>query len=1078
MSGAIASSALTQAIAAVRAPTPRSRLASAAASSIASGPAGVQATSIQTSGPLIVVTSPTRGTFTTDGAVLVKGNVWSLVGVSALTINGSPATFNAGGDFSEPVTLSVGLNVIDVQAFDAQGVCNRVSLSVIQGQFQPDGQAIPNALAVRLNQGSLDAASRAIASQLSGKLLAKEVIAQNPLVHSSGWWGSTKITCTSASFGNPTIALTPEQGDLHVHFEAPTADLELKEVGSWNIPNCTGHVSCSNAVLDAQVTVTVADGKVTTAIVNDQVNLQGFNWGINGLPDFITGIFSGLVRDAVQSRVAKTIKSKLPGEINKMIAGATGKPITHTILGSQATFDLTPNSISIDANGLNAAVDADCSLAAISGYTPLPAPGSLLVGGAPPQNGGPGPDLFASINEDLLNRAGYAVWQSGVAVLHIDDSPSSSVKMPASYPLDFGLMLTFLPELLAVPNANATDPIALTITPLLPPVFRARPAPNTIEADLGELCCQFTDTVTNTTILTLAAHVRVPAQVLLNGNNTFDIHLSDRPVVDVSLVSSAAPQLNTIGVDNLAAIFLPTVLQLAGNQWSGFPLPTYPGLTPASTSIYWDGPQETFVTAAADFDAGGAPLPTGKPDPRNLSRAAVIALVNSLATSPATVTAVVPATQSVFSAATAAYKPAMTRGPQSFVRVALSALGSTTTSPPAPTPPSFVANSALATGFSDQITSTTGYVALVEDGLETAVAPLLSDYQARGTTVALVPLSHVVAQGADRAEEIRNWLIAQCNDGVKRFLLLVGGPTAIPFRTCQPSAAVGPVVTDLFYGDLQGNWDVNGNGVYGELADAPNFDAQLHVGRIPFDDAPSVTTAIAAIEKARNGTGAWTNNCFLAAGTTLFPGDDPVGAETAKSLAFEPQGWDVKTAYGPEAWEKGDLVLGSTTIVDELTARRAALVVDFSHGSETRLMSHPDANTWLDLLTVPQLAEIPTDQPPVMVSVACNTANPRTGPCIGSLSLQNGLAGWLGCTVKTDPRTGGGAWLLGTVQICEEIAAGKSLGEARDDMVRDFVATSFAGVQGNPDAQALVFQQGMCWVLYGDPGLCVGPKAR
>src|SRR5581483_5421257 len=98
-------------------------------------------------------------------------------------------------------------------------------------------------------------------------------------------------------------------------------------------------------------------------------------------------------------------------------------------------------------------------------------------------------------------------------------------------------------------------------------------------------------------------------------------------------------------------------------------------------------------------------------------------------------------------------------------------------------------------------------------------------------------------------------------------------------------------------------WDTNGNGVWGELnGDQPKFDASLRIGRIPFDDEPSVATAINAIETARS-------NLLLTAGTILFPGDAPAAAEAIKSLAFDANGWTTTTAFPSASLIQGNLTL-------------------------------------------------------------------------------------------------------------------------------------------------------------------------
>jgi hypothetical protein len=67
------------------------------------------------------------------------------------------------GAFAEVVPLTPGLNTIVVEAFNKGYRSSKASLSVVSGQFLPDTQAVPDALAVRLNASALDAIGTAAA---------------------------------------------------------------------------------------------------------------------------------------------------------------------------------------------------------------------------------------------------------------------------------------------------------------------------------------------------------------------------------------------------------------------------------------------------------------------------------------------------------------------------------------------------------------------------------------------------------------------------------------------------------------------------------------------------------------------------------------------------------------------------------------------------------------------------------------------------------------------------------------------------------------------------------------------------
>jgi hypothetical protein len=88
------------------------------------------------------------------------------------------------------------------------------------------------------------------------------------------------------------------------------------------------------------------------------------------------------------------------------------------------------------------------------------------------------------------------------------------------------------------------------------------------------------------------------------------------------------------------------------------------------------------------------------------------------------------------------------------------------------------------------------------------------------------------------------------------------------------------------------------------------------------------------------------------------------------------------------------------------------------------------------------------------------------------------MAGWVGCTVVTDPRSGAGAWLLATTQLAKEVSGGTPIGQAIADSMRDYVNLGMVGVYGNDLAKADLYQQAMSWICYGDPGLAIGPNAH
>src|SRR5262249_49868874 len=154
-----------------------------------------------------------------------------------------------------------------------------------------------------------------------------------------------------------------------------------------------------------------------------------------------------LVRKLIEDEVQKQIASVVPHELDSAISGALGKPITHSVLGTNVSLAVTPTSVGFDAQGESFAFDANVTVDPIAGAPAHPAPGSLVTQGTPPTLGA-GPGLLVSVNQDLLDRAGFAAWQSGLMDLRLDAQSAGKFGMsPTTLPLDAAFVQNYVPEL-------------------------------------------------------------------------------------------------------------------------------------------------------------------------------------------------------------------------------------------------------------------------------------------------------------------------------------------------------------------------------------------------------------------------------------------------------------------------------------------------------------------------------------------------------------------------------------------------------------------------------------------------------
>jgi hypothetical protein len=95
--------------------------------------------------------------------------------------------------------------------------------------------------------------------------------------------------------------------------------------------------------------------------------------------------------------------------------------------------------------------------------------------------------------------------------------------------------------------------------------------------------------------------------------------------------------------------------------------------------------------------------------------------------------------------------------------------------------------------------------------------------------------------GRDLAEQIRNFVIFAHEEWGLEYLLLGGDEGLVPTRDCFVASYAGSsrdtIPTDMYFGCLDGDWDANGNNVFGEMNDGVDLLAEVAVGRACVNNA-------------------------------------------------------------------------------------------------------------------------------------------------------------------------------------------------------------------------------------------------
>ncbi len=179
---------------------------------------------------------------------------------------------------------------------------------------------------------------------------------------------------------------------------------------------------------------------------------------------------------------------------------------------------------------------------------------------------------------------------------------------------------------------------------------------------------------------------------------------------------------------------------------------------------------------------------------------------------------------------------------------------------------------------------------------------IFADYKATrfalATHVETIEDILAATSGDDPADQLRNFLRTAYADHGTQWVLLGGDANgddpsaqAVPLR-CLTARAETTVYDecipgDVFFSNLDGTWDYNGNGLFGEIGDGEDGGeldllAELYVGRVPADNAAQVARWLAKVQ---------TYDDWAAPMNTLLIGEllwpiPPVYGDDLKNLAF------------------------------------------------------------------------------------------------------------------------------------------------------------------------------------------------
>ena len=254
-------------------------------------------------------------------------------------------------------------------------------------------------------------------------------------------------------------------------------------------------------------------------------------------------------------------------------------------------------------------------------------------------------------------------------------------------------------------------------------------------------------------------------------------------------------------------------------------------------------------------------------------------------------------------------------------------------------------------------------IILTDDSLATAFQPL-ADFDTRtGHPTVVRTLSTVRAEDPrsnDLAQAIRTFLTRARTLWGTEWVLLAGDHGSIPLRMVEVNySETEEIATDAYYADLDGTWDANGNGIYGEVADSLDMEPDLLVGRLPVDSRAQAVGQVAKLLRYRRTPPIAPLSKHLILADVLFPRDWTPGQAVQLDGAVQAESVRAHLApcIAPDRYYENDTKYPGTAPLTKASALAAlsrgyAVVQAIQHGSRSQIAVGNELITLSDLATL------------------------------------------------------------------------------------------------------------------------------
>ena len=213
--------------------------------------------------------------------------------------------------------------------------------------------------------------------------------------------------------------------------------------------------------------------------------------------------------------------------------------------------------------------------------------------------------------------------------------------------------------------------------------------------------------------------------------------------------------------------------------------------------------------------------------------------------------------------------------------------------------------------------------------------------ESKGISTAIYTTEHIYANytGVDNAEKVRNFIIDAYSSWADtatplEYVILGGDDEVVPERGVYGKVGGtrdNRMPSDLYFSNLDGNWNANGNQIYGELQDQTDMIPELDIGRFSAETYQEFSN-IFRKTKYYVDRSTFSNNIAIFFGENLNNNPMTWGGDYKDDVAtYLPADYEYSTQY------QRDDSYSSSTVINGINAG-ANVMNHMGHANETYLM--------------------------------------------------------------------------------------------------------------------------------------------